>query len=361
MKKRTLAIICTLAMMVSLAACGGSSAPASSAAPAASTAPAASAPAESEAPADDGETYTLLFGHTLTEQDPFHGAYLKWAEAVSEKTNGKLVIDVYPNSQLGVEEDVLEQMKQGTNVGWQTDAARLGNYVNEFSVLLAPYFLESLDEVKQLVEGSPTIDGWEQKLEAVHNIKVISFAYVQGYRNIFSNKKGTSPAELKGMQIRTAGAPIWVSGVNSLGCTAVSLAYGEMYNGIQTKVVDGCELPYIAANNLKIQEVAKYILETQHFFQNNFMVCSAEWFDALPEEYQKILTEECDKAGLEVSEQMAKDTDAAKQAMIDAGMEYVPYEEMDIAAFKEASKKAYEELNLMEARDAIFAELGRTA
>ncbi len=357
--RKSLAMLCALAMVVPLfTACGGSSsAPSKAEETKVESSKAETAPVES---ASEGGDYKLLFGHTLTEQDPFHQAYLQWAEAVKQKTNGKLIIEVYPNSQLGVEEDVLEQMKQGTNVGWQTDAARLGNYVNEFSVLLAPYFLENLDEVKELM-GSPSIAGWEKKLEDEHNIKVISFAYVQGYRNVFSNKKGITPAELKGMQIRTAGAPIWVSGVKSLGCTPVSLPYGDMYNGIQTKVVDGCELPYIAANNLKIQEVTKYILETRHFYQNNFMVCSSEWFNKLPAEYQTILLDECNKAGLEVSEQMEKNTDAAKQAMIEAGMEYIPYDQMDIAAFKESSKKAYEELGLIEARDAIFAELGRSA
>lgn len=307
---------------------------------------------------DDGEVYTLNFGHTLTEQDPFHQAYLNWSEAVKERTNGKVVIEVFANSQLGVEEDVLEQMKQGTNVGWQTDAARLGNYVNEFSVLLAPYFLENMDEVKALLD-SPTIAEWEKKLADEHNIKVISMAYVQGYRNIFSNKKATNPKEMTGLKIRTAGAPIWVAGVDSLGCTATPLPYGEIYNGIQTKVVDGCELPYIAAASMNIQEVAKYVLETQHFYQNNFMVCSADWFDKLPEEYQQILMEEADKAGIAVSEQMEKDTAAAKQKFVDAGLEIVEYADMDIEAFKESSKKSYDQLNLNEARDAIFAELGR--
>ena len=351
MKKRTIATFLALTMAVSLfAGCGQEAAPAAS-----GEAPGSEAGADA---APEGETYKLLFGHTLTEQDPFHQAYLNWAEGVKEASNGRLIIEVYPNSQLGVEEDVLEQMKQGTNVGWQTDAARLGNYVNEFSVLLAPYFLESLDEVKQLMD-SPTIGAWEDELAEKHNIKVLSFAYVQGYRNVFSNKKATNPAEMKGMQIRTAGAPIWVSGVGSLGCTPVSLPYGETYNGIQTKVVDGCELPYIAANNLKIQEVAKYALETQHFYQNNFIVCSVEWFNSLPEDLQKILIDECGKAGLAISEQMEKDTAAAKQEMVDAGVEVVPYEEMDIEAFKAASEKAYEELDLLDARDAIFAELGR--
>lgn len=353
MKKRLTAIVCALSMGLSLlASCGGSSAPASSA-------PAESKAADAAAQtADDGEVYTLRFGHTLTEQDPFHQAYLKWAEAVSERTNGKVVIEIYPSAQLGVEEDVLEQMKQGSNVGWQTDSARLGNYVNEYSVLLAPYFLESMDEVKALLD-SPTVKGWEKKLEDEHNIKVISFAYVQGFRNVYANKKATSPAEFKGMQIRTAGAPIWVAAINSLGCAAVSLPYGDLYNGIQTKVVDGCELPYIAANNLKVQEVAKYILETRHIYQMNFMVCSADWFNQIPAEYQDIVIEECNKAGLEVSAQMEADSEANKQTMIDAGMEYVPYEEMDIEALKKAGQSAYDELKLNEVREAIYKELGK--
>ena len=353
MKRRILAVLLTAAMALSMVACGAKK-EAAAPAPAEKTETAEKA----EEPKDDGKTYTLNFGHTLTEQDPFHQAYLKWAEEVKAQTDGKLIIEVYANSQLGKEEDVLEQMKQGTNVGWQTDAARLGNYVNDFSVLLAPYFLENLDEVKALLD-SPTIAGWEKQLEEEHNIKVISFAFVQGYRNVFANKKATSPAEMEGLKIRTAGAPIWVGGVNSLGCTATALAYGEIYNGIQTKVVDGCELPYIAAVSLNIQEVATHVLETRHFYQNNFMVCSADWFNALPAEYQEILTTECDKAGIEVSEQMEKDTAAAKQVFVDAGLEIVEYEDMDIEAFKAKSQEAYDALDLNAARDAIFAELGR--
>lgn len=358
MKKRVVAMVLAATMAVGLlTGCGGTKT--SETKPAETTEADDNGETEkAEDTVDDGQVYTLNFGHTLTEKDPFHQAYLKWAEEVKEKTNGKLNIEVYANSQLGVEEDVLEQMKQGTNVGWQTDAARLGNYVNEFSVLLAPYFLENLDEVKALMD-SPTIAEWEKKLEEEHNIKVISFAYVQGFRNVFANKKATNPKEMEGLKIRTAGAPIWVAGVNSLGCTATALAYGEIYNGIQTKVVDGCELPYIAAASLNIQEVAKYVLETQHFYQNNFMVCSAEWFNSLPKEYQDILTGECDKAGIEVSEQMEKDTAAAKQVFIDAGLEIVENKDMDIEAFKANSQKAYDELNLNEAKEAIFKELGK--
>src|SRR5665647_3523529 len=80
-------------------------------------------------PADGGtsedapptETYNLRFNHVLSETEPFHAGFLDWADAVEERTNGGLTIDVYPSAQLGVEEDIIEQMKNGVNVGQNTD------------------------------------------------------------------------------------------------------------------------------------------------------------------------------------------------------------------------------------------------
>ncbi|NEU31067.1 C4-dicarboxylate ABC transporter [bacterium LRH843] len=304
-------------------------------------------------------TYTLRVGHVLTEQDPFHQAFEKWAEAVSEKTDGDLLVEIYPSAQLGVEEDVLEQMRQGSNVGWQTDAARLGNYVNEISVLNAPYFLDNLDDVKKL-QDSEAVGEWKKKLEDEFGIKVISFAYVQGHRNVFSNKTGKNPDDFKSMMIRTAGAPIWVESIKSLGSEAVALPYGDLYNGIQTKVVDGAELPYTAAYNLSIHEVAKYILETKHIYLMNFVVSSADWFNKLPEEYQTILIDEANNAGFEVSEQLQANAETHKQALIDKGMIYIPHEDLDIDAFKKAGQAAYDALNLNEARKKVYEELGKT-
>jgi len=201
--------------------------------------------------------------------------------------------------------------------------------------------------------------GWNKKLADDFKIKVVSFAYVQGSRSIFSNKIGRSPAELKGMLIRTAGAPIWVESVRSIGPKPVSLPYGELYNGIQSKMVDGCELPYAAAYNLKVFEVAKNIIETKHIYQMNFMVVSSAWFNKLPVEYQKILEEECTKAGLEVSESLAKDADNVRQELVKKGMNYIPQSELDMVAFKKASASAYDALKLTEARDAVYKDLGK--
>lgn len=149
------------------------------------------------------EKYNLMFSHTLTENDPYHQAFVQWADAVSERTNGELTIDVYANAQLGAEEDVIEQMRMGANIGHNTDFARLGNYVPEVAVFNGPYMLESLDDVKK-AQQLDCVKEWEKRLEEEFGLKVLSFAYVQGYRNVISNKAVTKPEDLSGMKIRTA-------------------------------------------------------------------------------------------------------------------------------------------------------------
>ena len=126
-----------------------------------------------------------------------------------------------------------------------------------------------------------------------------------------------------------------------------------------TKVVDGCELPYAAAKQLKVYEVADYIVETQHIFQLNVMVVSSAWFNKLPADYQAILIEECNNAGLDASNILLQNAEADRQFMIDQGMTYIPHSDLDVEAFIESGEKAYESLGLAEAKAAVYAELGK--
>ena len=286
------------------------------------------------------EKYNLMFSHTLTENDPYHQAFVQWADAVSERTNGELTIDVYANAQLGAEEDVIEQMRMGANIGHNTDFARLGNYVPEVAVFNGPYMLESLDDVKK-AQQLDCVKEWEKRLEEEFGLKVLSFAYVQGYRNVISNKAVTKPEDLSGMKIRTAGAR------------------SEIYSAAQTKAIDGIEDVYTAYANAQLNEVLKVVSETHHIYLVNVSVCSADWFNSLPEEYQQILVEEADKAGYAVSESIQENADQVKQEMIDAGVTIVPYEDIDIEAFKAAGEKAYEVMGITEAKKAVYEGLGK--
>jgi len=308
--------------------------------------------------------YVLRFNHVLAPTEPYHEGFLKWAKAVEERTNGELKIEVYHSAQLGVEEDILEQIRAGANIGQNTDSARMGMYVPPIAVMNAPYFvnylgattpeeaLEALAKLKQ----TPTMQKWLKELEEKYGFKVLSFMWIQGYRHFFTNKPIRKPEDLKGLRIRTPGTPIWQESVRALGAQPVALAFGEIYTGIQTKAVDGAELVYANISGGKLYEVLKYGSETGHILLINFEVVSAKWFNSLPAEYQKILVEECDKAGVETSLKITKElNEKFKQEVIAKGMQIVT--DPDIAAFMKAGEKAYEVLKLVEARDQLVKEL----
>ena len=96
-------------------------------------------------PAFGQQKYVLKFNHVLGQKEPYHQGFTNWAKAVEEKTKGGLKIEVFHSAQLGVEEDIIEQIRAGANIGQNTDSARMGNYVPGIACLNGPYFAENLD------------------------------------------------------------------------------------------------------------------------------------------------------------------------------------------------------------------------
>ena len=144
------------------------------------------------------QDHTLRFNHVLGPNEPFHKGFEAWAKAVEERTDGGLKIDVFHSSQLGVEEDIIEQIRQGANIGQNTDSARLGNYVPGIAVVNGPYFVESMDQAFALAD-SPTMQEWQKELAEQHGIKVVCFDWVQGFRNFYtiracSSRRSTGPS-----------------------------------------------------------------------------------------------------------------------------------------------------------------------
>jgi len=308
-------------------------------------------------PAFGQQKYVLKFNHVLGQKEPYHQGFTNWAKAVEEKTKGGLKIEVFHSAQLGVEEDIIEQIRAGANIGQNTDSARMGNYVPGVACLNGPYFAENLAEVAKLTKA-PTIKGFHDELANKYGMKVLSFSWVQGYRHFFTNKPIRNPEDLKGLRIRTPPAPIWQESIRALGATPVALAFGEMYPALQSKVMDGVELVY---NNIpagRFYEVLKYVTESRHIMLVNYEVISSKWFNALPADYQKILVEECEKAGIETSKLiMDKLEKEVKADLIKRGM--IVVDNVDIAAFKKAGEKAYEVLKIADVKNKVFKEIGK--
>lgn len=304
------------------------------------------------------QEYTLRFNHVHSPSEPYQQAFTNWAERVAERTDGNLVIEVFHSAQLGVEEDIIEQMRMGANVGQNTDAARLGNYVPELAVVNGPYFVDTLEEAFA-VGDLGIIKQWEDKLAAETGLKVVCSDFVQGKRHFFTNGEVRKPEDLSGQRIRTPPAPIWQEAVRALGAEPTAMNYGDIYPGLQQRAVDGAELTYTNVVAGNFNEVLGYASETGHILLKNYEVVSAAWFDGLPEEYQTVLVEECRAAGREVSQVLADQAEADKQALIDAGMTVIPADDVDMEAFRKAGRAAYETLGLTDALEAVYEEMGK--
>ena len=300
--------------------------------------------------------YTLKFNHVLGPKEPYHAGFQNWAKRVEERTKGGLRMEVFHSAQLGKEEDIIEQIRQGANIGQNTDSARMGNYVPGIAVMNGPYFVETLDEVNRL-RKAPTVQKWQDELAGKHGLKVVCFNWVQGYRHFFTNKPVRNPEDLKGQRIRTPPAPIWQESIRALGAAPVAMAFGEMYPALQQKAIDGVELVYNNIPGGRFYEVLKFANETKHIMLINFQVVSAKWFDALPKDYQVILVEECERAGDETSKEIFRLEGEVEKDLRARGMTIV--EDVDLAAFRKAGEKAYETLKIMDARNAVYKEIGK--
>jgi len=307
-------------------------------------------------PAEAQQKFNLKFNHVLGPKEPFHEGFLAWSKAVEARTNGGLKIDVFHSSQLGKEEDIIEQIRQGANLGQNTDSARMGNYVPGIAVMNGPYFVETLEDVAKL-RKAPTVIKWQEELASKHGLKVVSFSWVQGYRHFFTNKPVKTPEDLKGLRIRTPPAPIWQESIRALGATPVAMGFGDMYPGLQQRAIDGVELVYNNIPGGRFYEVLKFANETKHIMLINFEVVSAKWFDSLPKDYQTALLEEADKAGEATSKEIFRLEAEVEQQLKGRGMTIV--EDVNLDAFRKAGEKAYEVLNILDAKKAVHKEIGK--
>ncbi|AOY77972.1 C4-dicarboxylate TRAP transporter substrate-binding protein [Clostridium formicaceticum] len=299
-------------------------------------------------------TYTLKIGMVVTEQDPMYLGAMEFKKNVEERTEGRLEVEVYPSSQLGDTKDIMEQAKVGANVAAISDAALMSEIVPEIGVLAAPYVVDNYEEAEILVT-SDLFKGWYENV-STSGYRVLSFNWYQGARHFMTNKLVEKPEDLRGLRVRTPGSPIFIDSINAMGANATSLAWGEVYPGLQQKVIDGFEAQYPAIIGARLYEASKYIAKTGHFQLMSPLVVGNAFFESLPEDIQEILLEEAEKAGKYASEQTLSGLVQNEEEMKSQGVRIT---EVDITPFKEASKSVYEKNNLVEAKAQVDALLGK--
>lgn len=304
----------------------------------------------------DDKVYTLKVGTALTETDPIYQGLVELKEKVAERTNDKVVIEIFGSGSLGEDKDILEQAKVGANVAVLVDSGRLAEMVPEIGILSAPYIVDNFDEANEVVK-SDLFKGWSDQLAKEDNLQILSFNWYQGARHILTNKPILKPEDLEGVTLRTPGATVWLETIKAMGASPAGMAWSEVYPAIQQGVIDGAEAQHPATYGAKLYEVIDYISKTGHFQLITGVVASADWMKDLPEEYQEIVFEEALKAGERSSYKTEEMLADFEQKLIDEGVEIL---EVDVELFKEATNVVYEKIDgYQELREKVNEILGK--
>ncbi|MDR1349346.1 MAG: C4-dicarboxylate TRAP transporter substrate-binding protein [Zoogloeaceae bacterium] len=296
----------------------------------------------------------LKVSTVLVESDPVYKGLELFRDNVKKRTNGDVEVQIFPSSQLGSDEDVIEQARLGTNVGVITDSGRLSAYNKDFGIFAGPYFIRSTDEIEKVV-NTPTYKELAAKLQP-QGLRLLSFNWFQGERHLFTKIPATKPADLTGVRIRSMGNPVANATMTCLGGKPVTSPWAEAYQSLENNVYDAVEVHYSAALGASIPEVTKYLEKTGHFFLMTGLLISQKWFDSLSTDYQKIIDEEAHNGARHTMELNIAKAEEFEKELVAKGL---TISQIDKQAFIDACKDVYKDLGYAELKARIDKELGR--
>lgn len=256
---------------------------------------------------------------------------------IYDRTNGAIEIQQYPQSQLAVYKDGVEQVVRGAKFISVEDPSYLGDYVPDFNALVGPMLYKSFDEYEYMIQ-TDLVKGMLKQLEDKYRIKVLALDYIFGFRNLKTNKVITTPADLKGMKIRTPGSQLFIDTINAMGATATPLGFSETLSAVQQGVVDGLEGTMDAYGSNGSAEVAKNMALTQHFLGTCGVYINADLFNSIPAEYQTIIQEEFTAGAKQMIGEISNNYEKTKARLEAQGNKF---NEVDSAAFAKTVESVY--------------------
>ena len=323
--KKFLAMILALAMVFALCACGSSSTPATTA----TEAPAAEA---TEAPA--AEAIVLKIGISTNEEDPRAKGALQFIDEITEKTGGAVTGQLYPAGQLGGDADLINSLSldSGTVDIIITDASNFATYAPKMGISALPFQFSDFDEAWAFMDSE--IEAAAEADLLANNMRVLAH-YCNGFRCV-TNSKGAieTPADMKGMLIRTPENPVIMATMTARGANPQPLAFNELYQALQQGTYDAQENPIPVIYNNKLYEVQDYLSVTNHIYSGMcFTIAESVWQKLTAEQQEIVAAAAANSAMLDRELNKQQTTDLVSK-LEEAGMK-INYPEL--APFAEAT------------------------
>jgi C4-dicarboxylate-binding protein DctP len=300
----------------------------------------------SESPLE--KVYELRLGHIQPATHPNGQGSEEFARLVKEKTNGHVIVSVFPSSQLGTEQELFDSVAMGS-----IDFATLGygmpaKQYSPFLIFDAPYLALDREQWTRKMNSDVVQEIFDEMASKTSVITLGAFYYGNRYLTT-ANFPVRKPADLKNHTVRVPDQKMYVDTLNAMGATATPMAFSEVFLALQQGVIDAQENPLATIATNKFNEVQTYLNQTEHITGGNCFYASQKSLAKLPQEYQDAILEAGKEAANYTNIIAFEAEDHYKALLQEQGMILV--DDVDKAAFRENTQVVYAELR----KDAAIA------
>ena len=260
------------------------------------------------------------------------------AKLVKERTNGRVEIQVFPNSQLGGVGELVDGVKSGAISMGHHDFASLGKIVSNTAVFNTPFVYRDPAHAMRATDPrtSPALQKINQQLIEKGNMRIVRQLF-QGTRELTSKEKVLSPKDMAGKKYRGVPVKLWSSMLTGMGAVATPVEVSELATALATGLVVGQENPLPNIYNLKLYEVQKYVMMTNHMQSVLSVFVNEKVWQSIPAADRKIIEDTMIEVGLKTLD-WDRETAAKYRTDLEAkGMIFVEEKDgLDVAAFQKA-------------------------
>ena len=298
----------------------------------------------------------IKFSHVVAEATPKGQGALKFKELAEKLLPGKVDVQVFPSSQLFGDAKEMEALLLGDVQLIAPSLSKFDRYTKKIQVFDLPFLfndVEAVDRFQQSKDGKALLDAIQSK-----GLQGLAYWH-NGLKQLSTNKdKLTRPEDVKGLKFRIQASDVLEAQFRTLGANPQKMAFAEVYQALQTGVVDGQENTWSNIYSQKFYEVQKTIANTNHGVIDYMVVTNAKWWKGLPADIRTGL-EQAMKEATAYANKLANDlNERDRQRIADAGKAKIQtLSKDDVAAWREAMKPVWKKFESGIGKDLIDAAL----
>jgi tripartite ATP-independent transporter DctP family solute receptor len=270
-------------------------------------------------------------------------AVVRMGKKLETATNGRLSVQMYPSMQLGGEKEMIEQAQVGALQLARISVGPMGPIVDELNVFNMPFVFRDVPHMNKVIDGAIG-DELLAKLTNSPASRLVGLCWMDaGARSVYNSKKPIkSIDDLKGLKIRMMGNPIFVDTMNALGGNGIAMGFDQLYNALQTGVVDGAENNPPSYESGKHFQVAKYYSLTEHLIIPEILVFSKASWDKLSKDDQALI-QKVSKEAQQEQRKLWNEREAQSIELIKkAGIEIIAFSPAEKKRFQDAVKPVWD-------------------